>query len=165
MLILRYSWTIRELSNVSHISKGWAIFFGLIQYKYTSIKFPMVEIRRSYNSLISTMECPLQVRQPLNIESGPWLPHFAGHRSPPISRHVMVCYRVIISKPLISSSKILDGSVYCSKFPGLINSSRTKLKGTQVKPYANFLIYDCFYSWFHFNWWYLRGGWGVGVSG
>ena len=39
----------------------------------TSIGNPVVEIRRSYNRLISTMGFPLLVRRHHYIESGPWL--------------------------------------------------------------------------------------------
>ena len=39
----------------------------------TSIGNPIVEIRRSYNHLISTMGLPIWVRQHLYIESGPSL--------------------------------------------------------------------------------------------
>ena len=38
----------------------------------TSIGNPIVEIRRSYDRLISTMEFPIPVRRHLYIESGPW---------------------------------------------------------------------------------------------
>ena len=38
----------------------------------TSIGNPIVEIRRSYDRLISTMGSPIPVRQHLYIESGPW---------------------------------------------------------------------------------------------
>ena len=38
----------------------------------TSIGNPIVEIRRSYDRLISTMGFPIPVRRHLYIESGPW---------------------------------------------------------------------------------------------
>ena len=40
--------------------------------RLTSIGNPIVEIRRSYDRLISTMGFPIPVRRHLYIESGPW---------------------------------------------------------------------------------------------
>ena len=42
------------------------------RYRLTSIGNPIVEIRRSYDHLISTMGFPILVRWYLYIESGPW---------------------------------------------------------------------------------------------
>ena len=42
------------------------------RYHLTSIGNPIVEIRRSYDRLISTMGFPILVRWHLYIESGPW---------------------------------------------------------------------------------------------
>ena len=43
------------------------------RYHLTSIGNPIMEIRRSYDHLISTMGFPILVRWHLHIESGPWL--------------------------------------------------------------------------------------------
>ena len=51
-------------------------YWAPIQYKddilLVSIGNPIVEIRRSYDRLISTMGFPIPVRRHLYIESGPW---------------------------------------------------------------------------------------------
>ena len=44
----------------------------------TSIGNPIVEIRRSYDCLISTMGFPIPVRRHLYIESGPWSHHICN---------------------------------------------------------------------------------------
>ena len=46
----------------------------------TSIGNPIVEIRRSYDRLISTMGFPILVRWHLYIESGPWCQRCPWHR-------------------------------------------------------------------------------------
>ena len=54
-----------------------------IKCHLTSIGNPIVEIRRSYDRLISTMGFPILVRRHLYIESGPWtcndLSNHCGH--------------------------------------------------------------------------------------
>ena len=47
------------------------------RYHLTSIGNPIVEIRRSYDHLISTMGFPILVRWHLYIESGPWCPQIS----------------------------------------------------------------------------------------
>ena len=45
---------------------------SIYRWHLTSIGNPIVEIRRSYDRLISTMGFPIPVRRHLYIESGPW---------------------------------------------------------------------------------------------
>ena len=60
--------------SIVYISECWYITLGADSIKrclLTSIWNPIVEIRRSYDRLISTMGFPIQVRLHLYIESGP----------------------------------------------------------------------------------------------
>ena len=55
--------------------QGFAKILGLdslYRWRLTSVGNPIVEIRRSYDRLISTMGFPILVRRQLYIESGPW---------------------------------------------------------------------------------------------
>ena len=77
--------------------KSWILFLGLRAYwpsgcwdqyprwlkkkcHLTSISNPIVEIRRSYDRLISTMGIPILVRWHLYIESCPMCPFFKSSR-------------------------------------------------------------------------------------
>ena len=62
VITLRYAYPRRHLGPDS-----------IYRWHLTSIGNPIVEIRRSYDRLISTMGFPMLVRRHLYIESGPWL--------------------------------------------------------------------------------------------
>ena len=68
----------------------------------TSIGNPIVEIRRSYDRLISTMGFPILVRQHLYIESGPWLLVSPGHQQ-------LWHWLCRIHKSLSSTRKVIGG--------------------------------------------------------
>ena len=62
---------------IDHSNQGAG---SLLRCHLTSIGNPIVEIRRSYDRLISTMGFPILVRQHLYIETGPWrTPHKPGN--------------------------------------------------------------------------------------
>ena len=73
-------WLCSEAMRVRHV--GWrpllwpsSVYLGadsLKRYHLTTIGNPIVEIRRSYDRLISTMGFPILTRWHLYIESGPW---------------------------------------------------------------------------------------------
>ena len=65
---------IQELLDLRARQSFWNAPWALIQFKMchlTSIENPIVEIRRSYDRLISTMGFPILVRWHLYTESGP----------------------------------------------------------------------------------------------
>ena len=57
-------WSRRQCVNLGPDS--------ILRCRLTGIGNPIVEIRRSYDRLISTMGFPIPVRRHLYIESGPW---------------------------------------------------------------------------------------------
>ena len=64
-LIPNYQWYIHFMGNKLGPD-------SIKRCHLTSIGNPIVEIRRSYDRLISTMGFPIPVRRHLYIESGPW---------------------------------------------------------------------------------------------
>ena len=70
--IVIFHWQENELSEIAGF---WRESWEPIQYKdrcLTSIGIPILEIRQSYDRLISTMGFSILVRWHLYIESGPW---------------------------------------------------------------------------------------------
>ena len=63
---------------------------------FTSIGNPIVEIRRSYDRLISTMGFPILVRWHLYIESGPWWCWIAFTRK---CNHSVISHRLRLQQP------------------------------------------------------------------
>ena len=63
---------------------GWSLWADSVWgWRLAGVGGPIVELRRSYHRLISTMGFPTLVRLRLYIESGPWL-YVQLYDSPPI---------------------------------------------------------------------------------
>ena len=69
-----YFWLQRYILNIcEQMYVYWLIFLLQKRQANDRIGNPIVEIKRSYDRLISTMGFPIPIRRHLYIESGPWI--------------------------------------------------------------------------------------------
>ena len=80
-----------------------------------------MEIRRSYDRLISTMGFPILVRWHLYIESGPWVLHFILHCTPNDKSVVTICSMISILFEIIMYN---DSNTYSTVYNEGIDLNR-----------------------------------------